>query len=431
MDDDDYVKILLSPLAARKPSRSSFASSRIILRHFKASDVGLCIVAYNKIAPATTPTTPAAEPANANPVGFAPESDVSALSLSLSEVDSALSASLVADAALTWTSRGDNAAARRGSLAAAPRRPGSRGAPWARGPTYIIVNNHTQWLHEGGVLKLTRPGATRASRSTPPGPHPSWSPRPNGPYPLPAAQPGAPPAGPPCPPPFGPQPHGAPVVMVFQELATELSAEGKGLAETGVARPGREVGLQAGDVGGGAVGGGPGGPGVAVAALPVAGGTALRDGGGKAGEEGGGGCEGGLHCGCGNVDVGLLENPNDIPHTLNGRQPPPKHPSWLRRLCIGQTSNCLIRCSQPTNIHTRMIRSPPTNNLCTHARRATRSPWALNPALHPRIPLSGLRRIYPSPGAEPSDLNPGSSMTSLEARTLGSSYCLRDRQFGI
>lgn len=226
-------------------------------------------------------------------------------------------------------SRGDNAAARRGSLAAAPRRPGSRGAPWARGPTYIIVNNHTQWLHEGGVLKLTRPGATRASRSTPP-----VGPRTPGPIPRTRARPGTPsivvpateraisiarsparrttrraavPTAVRTPAPRRAGGHGVPGTGDGAQRGGQRVGGGDGGpfgggggpgGETGVARPGREVGLQAGDVGGGAVGGGPGGPGVAVAALPVAGGTALRDGGGKAGEEGGGGCEGGLHCGC-------------------------------------------------------------------------------------------------------------------------------------
>lgn len=82
--------------------RPSFTIPPLYSHSSEVRHTHIHILVYNKIAPATTPTTPAAEPANANPVGLAPESDVSALSLS--EVDSALSASLVADAALTWTS---------------------------------------------------------------------------------------------------------------------------------------------------------------------------------------------------------------------------------------------------------------------------------------------------------------------------------------
>lgn len=78
----------------RSPSFAYPALSGVL----QCTDVNICIVIYNRMAPATTPTTPAAEPANAKPVGFAPESDV----LEESEVDAALFESLVADAALTW-----------------------------------------------------------------------------------------------------------------------------------------------------------------------------------------------------------------------------------------------------------------------------------------------------------------------------------------
>ncbi|KAI7638455.1 hypothetical protein KC343_g45 [Hortaea werneckii] len=223
------------------------------------------------MAPATTPTTPAAEPANAKPVGFAPESDV----LEESEVDAALFESLGASVAQL-------AEVQPVQCQPCPFHP-LRFADHL--PDQVLPGHPSpphQFVHgprvQSPVLALAQ------------GPHPSWSPRPKGPYPLPAAQPGAPPWGPPCPP-FGPQPHGAPVVMVLQELATLLSAAGSGRTR----RP-RSSRMRSRIVGSRLV---------AVAALPVAGGS-LGTGGGEAGEEGGGG-DGALHCGWYCVYTKLVE----------------------------------------------------------------------------------------------------------------------------
>ncbi|KAI7628697.1 hypothetical protein KC346_g47 [Hortaea werneckii] len=228
------------------------------------------------MAPATTPTTPAAEPANAKPVGFAPESDV----LEESEVDAALFESLVADAALTWIPYDDTARGG-GSLASAPSGPGSVGGPACRGPTCSMS---AMPIPSFAVCRsLTRPSTTGTPLATPP-----VRPRTPGPIPRTRARPGSPSIMVPAP---KRSPHGAPVVMVLQELATLLSAAGSGRTR----RP-RSSRMRSRIVGSRLV---------AVAALPVAGGS-LGTGGGEAGEEGGGG-DGALHCGWYCVYTKLVE----------------------------------------------------------------------------------------------------------------------------
>ncbi|KAI7573277.1 hypothetical protein KC317_g44 [Hortaea werneckii] len=207
------------------------------------------------MAPATTPTTPAAEPANAKPVGFAPESDV----LEESEVDAALFESLPGIRS-KW----------------------SRERRWPSLPRSNLFNvSHAHSILCGLPItyqtKYYRDTPRHpTSSSTDPGSNPPYSRSPRVPiHHGPRAQ----------------KPHGAPVVMVLQELATLLSAAGSGRTR----RP-RSSRMRSRIVGSRLV---------AVAALPVAGGS-LGTGGGEAGEEGGGG-DGALHCGWYCVYTKLVE----------------------------------------------------------------------------------------------------------------------------